>query len=81
MSGIDLYIHDGPGPNPPKVAILLEELGLPYNIKPLSFGTGPGTVKDPEYVKLCPNGRVPTIIDHNKGGKVVWESGELRLNL
>jgi glutathione S-transferase len=48
----------GPGPNPVKVAMALEHLGLDYDCVPLEFGEGKGTVKDPEYTsKVNPNGR------------------------
>lgn len=62
------------GPNPPKVAMILNELNLPWttiNI-PLS------EVKFPSYVALNPNGRLPTLIDpnfNNGAGIKVWESG------
>ncbi|OZJ02545.1 hypothetical protein BZG36_04509 [Bifiguratus adelaidae] len=71
--GIDLYAHDGVGPNPPKVALLLEELGLSYTVNPLPFG--PEGVKSPKYLAICPNGRVPALIDHGNGDCIVWESG------
>lgn len=60
------------GPNPPKIAILLEELGLPYELiaVPLS------DVKKPEYLAVNPNGRLPTIYDPNTDVKV-WESGAI----
>lgn len=60
------------GPNPPKVAILLEELGIPYEAiaVPLS------DVKKPEYTAVNPNGRLPTIYDPNTDIKV-WESGAI----
>lgn len=60
------------GPNPPKVAILLEELGLPYEaiVVPLS------NVKKPEYTAINPNGRLPSIQDPNTG-ITLWESGAI----
>jgi glutathione S-transferase len=60
------------GPNPPKVAILLEELGVPYEAiaVPLS------DVKKPEYTAINPNGRLPSIHDPNTG-LTLWESGAI----
>ncbi|CZR69035.1 probable glutathione S-transferase Ure2-like [Phialocephala subalpina] len=60
------------GPNPPKVAILLGELGLPHEIivQPLS------TVKSPEYLAINPNGRIPAIYDPNTD-LTLWESGAI----
>ncbi|OBZ70415.1 Glutathione S-transferase 1 [Grifola frondosa] len=36
-----------------------------------------GEQKGPEHVKLNPNGRIPTIIDHKNGDFVVWESNAI----
>lgn len=60
------------GPNPPKVAIILEELGLPYEIVPIPFSD----VKKPEYLAINPNGRVPSIHDPNTD-ITLWESGAI----
>ncbi|KAL8823087.1 MAG: hypothetical protein Q9191_006192 [Dirinaria sp. TL-2023a] len=60
------------GPNPPKVSIILEELGLPYEITPMETSE----VKNPEYVAINPNGRVPAIHDPNTG-ITLWESGAI----
>jgi glutathione S-transferase len=67
----------GPGPNPVKVAMALEHLGLDYDCVPLEFGEGKGTVKDPEYTsKVNPNGRVPALIDHSNNF-TVFESAAI----
>ncbi|KAH6683515.1 glutathione S-transferase [Plectosphaerella plurivora] len=60
------------GPNAGKVIILLEELGLPYEteIIPLS------DVKNPTYVAINPNGRLPSIHDPNTD-LTLWESGAI----
>ncbi|KAL5318848.1 hypothetical protein ACEPPN_013915 [Leptodophora sp. 'Broadleaf-Isolate-01'] len=60
------------GPNPPKVQILLEALGVPHEITPLPLSE----VKTPEYVAINPNGRVPAIQDPNTG-LTIWESGAI----
>lgn len=60
------------GPNPPKVAIVLEELGLPYEVVPIPLSD----VKNPEYVAINPNGRVPAIHDPNTD-LTLWESGAI----
>lgn len=60
------------GPNPPKVAIVLEELGLPYEIVPVPFSD----VKKPEYLAINPNGRIPAIHDPNTD-LTLWESGAI----
>jgi glutathione S-transferase len=48
--------------------MLLEELGLPYNLELVEFSD----VKKPEYLEVNPNGRLPTIKDPNTG-IVLWE--------
>lgn len=60
------------GPNPTKVFFLLKELGLPYTITPVALAE----IKQPEYLKVNPNGRIPAIEDPNTG-IVLWESGAI----
>ncbi|CAO1635177.1 unnamed protein product [Jaminaea pallidilutea] len=76
MSHFTLYSHRGPGPNPFKVAIVLEKLNLSYDVIPLDFGDNADNgVKGEKFLKLNPNGRVPALVDHKNGDFVVWESG------
>ncbi|GFF49114.1 glutathione S-transferase 2 [Aspergillus lentulus] len=78
MAPFTLYTHAGPGPNPVKVAMALEHLGLDYDCVPLEFGEGKGTVKDPEYTsRVNPNGRVPALIDHSNNNFTVFESAAI----
>ncbi|GAP92818.2 putative glutathione S-transferase [Rosellinia necatrix] len=60
------------GPNPPKVIMILEELGLPYEIEDVQFAD----VKKPEYLAVNPNGRLPAIYDPNTD-LTLWESGAI----
>lgn len=60
---IILYSHKG-GPNPWKVAIILEELGLPYETKFIEFQD---MKKEGPLIDINPNGRVPAIEDPNTG--------------
>jgi hypothetical protein len=55
-----------------KVVLLLKELNIPYEHKLWDFPD----LKKPEYEKLCPNGRTPTIEDPNTG-ITLWESGAI----
>jgi len=73
---ITLYSHKR-APNGWKVAIVLEELGLKYETKLLEFGAEEPGIKGPEHLKLNPNGRIPTIIDHDNGDFVLWESNSI----
>ncbi|KAK5633117.1 hypothetical protein RRF57_008831 [Xylaria bambusicola] len=60
------------GPNPLKVLMVLEELGLPYEHKIMDFLD----MKKEPFITLNPNGRVPAIEDPNTGLKL-FESGPI----
>jgi glutathione S-transferase len=51
---------------------LLEELGVPYDVVRVDLSAG--DQRKPEYLKLNPNGAVPTLVD---GDLVLWESGAI----
>jgi GST-like protein len=57
---IDLYFW--PTGNGLKVAILLEELGLPYTVRPINIRTG--EQKQDWFQAISANGRIPAIVDH-----------------
>lgn len=44
-----------------RVAILLEALSIPYNVKLWEFGDASNGVKGPNFTKINENGRVPAI--------------------
>lgn len=73
-----LYTHNG-GPNGWKVAIVLQELGLTYDSIYLDFSKGEH--KQPEHTKYNPNGRIPTLIDHQNKDIAIWESNSALLYL
>lgn len=50
-----------PTPNGWKVSIALEEMGLPYVVRPLNIGAGEQF--DPAFQAISPNGRMPAIVD------------------
>jgi glutathione S-transferase len=74
---IDLYT--APTPNGWKASICLEELGLPYEVHVVNLLAG--DQKQLEYLKLNPNGRIPTIVDRDEGNLAVFESGAILLYL
>ena len=77
---IELYYF--PTPNTWKVAIMLEECGLPYTVKPVNIGAGEQHA--PGFLAISPNNRVPAIIDHAPlAGKAmpIFESGAILLYL
>ena len=76
-SMIDLYT--APTPNGYKVSILLEELKLPYNV--VSIELEKKEQKKTEFLKLNPNGRIPTIVDHENNDFTVFESGAILIYL
>jgi GSH-dependent disulfide-bond oxidoreductase len=76
---IDFYYW--PTPNGWKVAIILEECGLPYRVVPVNIGRGDQF--KPEFLAISPNNRMPAIVDHDADGDVVsvFESGAILLHL
>ena len=65
-------------PNPMKVALFLEETGLPYELKPVD--TRKGEQHRPEFLALNPNGKVPVIVDQETGA-TVFDSNAILLYL
>ncbi len=49
-------------PNGYKASVALEELGLPYTMHKIDM-TG-GEQKQSRFLDICPNGRIPAIVDH-----------------
>ena len=74
---IDLYTSTTP--NGRKASIMLEETGLPYNVNHLKLGKM--EQKEDWYIELNPNGRIPTIVDHDNDDFAVFESGAILIYL
>jgi len=73
---IELYLW--PTPNGFKITIMLEECGLPYEVKYVNIGRGDQF--EPEFLVISPNNRMPAIVDtEGPGGKAisVFESGAI----
>ena len=73
-----IELHYWPTPNGWKVSILLEELGVPYNVNLVNIGAGDQF--KPEFLKISPNNRMPAIVDpEGPGGEPisVFESGAI----
>ena len=77
-----LQLYSLPTPNGVKVSILLEELGLPYDVHRVSFDTNDQL--SPEFLSLNPNNKIPAILDPNGPGGLplaLWESGAILIYL
>jgi GSH-dependent disulfide-bond oxidoreductase len=74
---IDLYT--AATPNGWKVSIALEEMGLPYAVKPVDLAAG--AQKQSWFTAINPNGRIPAIVDRDNGDFAVFESGAILLYL
>ena len=69
-------------PNPMKVALCLEEMGLAY--EPIPVDTRKGDQHKPEYLAINPNNKIPSIVDTDgPGGKplTLFESGAILMYL
>ena len=66
-------------PNGWKASITLEELALPYKVRRIDFDKR--EQKEPWYLQINPNGRIPAIVDHGNGDFAVFESGALMIYL
>jgi GST-like protein len=71
---LKFYFNGAPNPN--KVALFLEESGLPYELVPVD--TRKGDQFKPEFLKVNPNGKVPAIDDD---GVFVFDSNAILLYL
>jgi len=71
-----IKFYYSPAPNPTKVALFLEEAGLPYQLVPVD--TRKGDQFKPEFLALNPNAKVPVIVD---GDARVFDSNAILLYL
>ena len=76
-------LHYAPTPNGWKISIMLEELGLPYTVKPVNIRAGEQFSRD--FLAISPNNRIPAIVDHDPadGGApyAVFETGAIQIIL
>ncbi len=71
---LKFYYH--PSPNPAKIALFLEESGLPYELIPVD--TRKGEQFSPEFLAINPNGKTPALVD---GDAKVFDSNAILLYL
>lgn len=73
-----LVLHYWPTPNGWKVSIALEEMGLPYQMRPVNIGAGEQFA--PAFLAISPNNRMPALEDPDgPGGRPIalFESGAI----
>jgi len=66
-------------PNGWKISIALEEMALPYTLRPLTLSKL--EQKEEWFLKINPNGRIPAIVDHDNDDFAVFESGAILIYL
>src|SRR6266481_9326108 len=71
-----IKLYTAATPNGWKISIALEEMGLPYEVRVIDFAAQ--EQKADWYVRLNPNGRIPTLDD---GGFILFESGAILIYL
>ena len=78
-----IELHYWPTPNGHKITMFLEEVAIPYSIKPVNIGKGEQF--DPAFLRIAPNNRMPAIVDDAPadGGPPVsiFESGAILMYL
>jgi glutathione S-transferase len=74
----DIHLYTAQTPNGIKISITLEELGLPYKVTKLDFSKN--EQKEPWFLEINPNGRIPAITDTFQDGKTIrlFESGSIQ---
>jgi GST-like protein len=73
---IELHAFDTP--NGRKISVALEEMALPYTVRVVDIRKG--EQRDPEFLKISPNGKIPAIVDPDgPGGRriSIFESGAI----
>lgn len=62
-------------PNGYKISIMLEELGVPYEVHPVNLAAKQQL--KPDFLALSPNNKVPAIVDHDADDLSIFESGAI----
>ena len=77
-----IELHTWNTPNGRKIAVALEEMGLPYTVVPVNIGKG--EQQKPDFLAISPNNKIPAIVDPEGPDGVpvsVFESGAILLYL
>lgn len=73
-----IELYTAATPNGHKASVALEELELPYTVRPIDLAAG--EQKAPWFLEINPNGRIPAIIDRD-AGLTIFESGAILVYL
>jgi len=79
---VSVELHAFDTPNGRKISVALEEMGLPYTVRVVDIRKG--QQREPDFLKISPNGKIPAIVDHDgPNGKPVsiFESGAILIYL
>ena len=74
-----ITLYTAATPNGRKASIMLEEVGLPYEVRWLKLDAN--EQKEDWFLKINPNGRIPAIVDHDNDDFAVFETGAILLYL
>ena len=74
-----IELYTAPTPNGYKASIALEEMEIPYEVRTVDLREG--EQKLPDFLKICPNGRIPAIVDTAQDDLAVFESGAIMIYL
>jgi glutathione S-transferase len=74
-----IELYTAPTPNGWKASITLEELGIPYEVHAVNLAEG--EQKGKAFLEICPNGRIPAIVDRDHGDLPIFESGAIMIHL
>jgi len=59
--------------------VTLEELQIPYDVHPVNLSAN--EQKQDRFLKICPNGRIPAIVDRDADDLAIFESGAIMIYL
>jgi GST-like protein len=76
-----ITLHTWTTPNGRKISIMLEELGIPYQVRAVNIGKNEQFT--PEFLAISPNNKIPAIVDDetDDGPQSVFESGAILVYL
>jgi GSH-dependent disulfide-bond oxidoreductase len=74
-----IELYTSATPNGHKASCTLEELGMAYNVHPISLMEG--DQKTDDFLAMNPNGRIPVIVDPDNDNLAVFESGAIMIYL